>query len=106
MKLCEITSKERRAMTAKTGDTKLETVLKRMRDVIRNPNSGVDEYGKQTCEKIIDTLLASSDDEKTFTRYYEKFLAEHPDAMDFLLDDIYSMLKVENSDEFFKKIFP
>lgn len=83
----------------------LETALKKVRELIRRPNSGVEGHGRQTCEKIIDTLLASADDEPTFERYYNKFMSEHPDAMDFILDDVYEQMGVEDAEAFFKKAF-
>lgn len=83
----------------------LETALKSVREYIRKPNSGVGPEGKKTCEKIIDTLLASADDEKTFERYYNKFMADHPDAMDFVLDEIYAQMGVDDAEAFFAKAF-
>ena len=83
----------------------LESALKSVRDFIRKPDSGVGEYGVKDCEKIIDTLLASIDDQPTFTRYYNKFMAETPDAMDFLLDEVYAKMGVKTAEEFFDKAF-
>lgn len=83
----------------------LESALKSMREYIRKPNNGMGEYGAKNCEKIIDTLLASVDDEPTFTRYYNKFMADEPDAMDFVLDEVYAKMGVKDADEFFDKAF-
>ena len=83
----------------------LDKALKSVREYIRKPNSGVSGEGKKTCEKIIDTLLAYADDKKTFKRYYNKFMADHPDTMDFVLDEVYSQMQVHDAEEFFAKAF-
>lgn len=83
----------------------LDKALKSVREYIRKPNSGVSGEGKKTCEKIVDTLLASADDEATFERYYNKFMADHPDAMDFVLDEVYAQMEVKDAEEFFAKAF-
>ena len=85
----------------------LEAALKDVRAFIRKPSAltGVGEYGQKDCEKIIDTLLASVDDEPTFTRYYNKFMAEMTDAMDFILEEVYAKMGVKTAEEFFDKAF-
>lgn len=84
----------------------IESALKDLRVFIRKPNSGVAGYGAKDAEKIIDTLLASVDDKATFERYYDKFMAEMPDAMDFILEELYAKLGVKTAEEFFAKIYP
>lgn len=54
---------------------------------------------------IIDTLLATVDDRKTFNRYYDKFQAKNVDAMDFVLDEVYAQMKVKDYEEFAAKAF-
>lgn len=83
----------------------LESALKSVREYIRKPDSGVEGAGKKTCEKIIDTLLASVDDKPTFTRYYERFMREDIDAMDFVLEEVYAKMGVKTAEEFFAKAF-
>jgi predicted Ser/Thr protein kinase len=83
----------------------LENALKKVREIIRKPNSGMSREGKKECEMIIDSLLASVDDKAMFERYYNKFMAKNTDAMDFVLDEVYAQMKVKGYQEFEAKAF-
>lgn len=84
----------------------LDTALKKVRALVRKPDTGFfSPEGKQEIEMIIDSLLASADDEPTFSRYYDKFMAKNPDAMDFVLEELYTYMKVKTAEEFFAKAF-
>lgn len=88
-----------------TKESKLEQALKSIRAQYQSNKDAFTSEGFKRLEQIIDTLLASATDESTFSRYYNKFLAEHPDAMDHLLEDLYAEFGVTDADDFFKKAF-
>lgn len=83
----------------------LESALKDIRTEFRKPNNGIDQQGKKNGDKILDTLLASVSDKKTFSRYYDKFQAELPDTMDYIVDELLDRMKVDNIDELFAKAY-
>lgn len=83
----------------------LESALKAIRTDFRKPNNGIDQQGKKDGDKILDTLLASVSDQKTFSRYYDKFQDELPNAMEFIVDDLLNRMKVDNIDQLFAKVY-
>ncbi len=69
-------------------------------------NSGVGTGGKATLKQITTKFINLVDDGLAFSKYYSKMLGEKPDAMDFYLEELFSLCNVKNVEQFFAKYFP
>lgn len=86
-------------------DNGADAALKSIRELIYKDKLGLGPESKKDAEKIVDTLLASTDDESTFRRYYNQFMREHPDTMDLVLDELFTKLGVKTAEQLFNKAF-
>jgi hypothetical protein len=87
------------------ADSKLEAAIKKVRGYMLKDKTAFSKEGYENVQMILDSLLAAATDKPTFERYYNKFLAKYPDAMDFVLEDLYAEFKVKTAEEFFSKAF-